>query len=202
VLSVNYRLGIMYGRAFREAPNTIWRGAAEYQDVVAAGRYLQSRPEVDAQKIGLWGGSYGGFLTAMGLARNSDLFKAGVDFHGVHDWSVFLTERPYFGSLATKPPDAEEAVKLAWESSPDAHVATWKSPVLLIHGDDDRNVPFSQTVDLVQRLRAQQVPFEQMILPDEIHMFLLWKNWMQAYAATAEFFDRTLKRGEKIGEGQ
>ena len=79
---------------------------------------------------------------------------------------------------------------------------TWKSPVLLIHGDDDRNVPFSQTVDLVQRLRAQQVPFEQMILPDEIHMFLLWKNWMQAYAATAEFLDRTLKREEKIGEGQ
>ena len=61
---------------------------------MAAGRYLQSLPEVDGEKIGLWGGSYGGFLTAMGLARNSDLFKAGVDFHGVHDWSVFLTERP------------------------------------------------------------------------------------------------------------
>ncbi|MGA7848008.1 MAG: prolyl oligopeptidase family serine peptidase, partial [Terriglobales bacterium] len=90
VLSVNYRLGIMYGRAFREAPNAVWRGAAEYKDVVAAGRYLQSLPEVDREKIGLWGGSYGGFLTAMGLARNSELFKAGVDFHGVHDWSVFL----------------------------------------------------------------------------------------------------------------
>ena len=84
----------------------------------------------------------------MGLARNSDLFKAGVDFHGVHDWSVFLTERPYFGNLATRPPDADAAVKLAWESSPDAYVSTWKSPVLLIQGDDDRNVPFSQTVDL------------------------------------------------------
>jgi len=62
--------------------NTIWRGAAEYKDVVAAGRYLQTLPDVDAEKIGLWGGSYGGFLTAMGLARNSDLFQAGVDFHG------------------------------------------------------------------------------------------------------------------------
>ena len=169
VLSVNYRLGVMYGRAFREAPNTVWRGAAEYKDVVAAGRYLQTLPEVDADKIGLWGGSYGGFLTAMGLARNSDLFKAGVDFHGVHDWSVFLTERPYFGNLALRPPDAEAAIKLAWDSSPDAYVSTWTSPVLLIHGDDDRNVPFSQTVDLVQRLRAQHVPFEQLIIPDEIH---------------------------------
>ena len=201
VLSVNYRLGVMYGRAFREAPNTIWRGAAEYKDVVAAGRYLQKLPEVDGEKIGLWGGSYGGFLTAMGLARDSELFKAGVDFHGVHDWSVFLTERPYFGNVATRPPDAEAAVKLAWDSSPDAYVSTWKSPVLLIHGDDDRNVPFSQTVDLVQRLRAQHVPFEQLILPDEIHGFLMWKDWVRAYTATAEFFDRTLKRGEKIGTG-
>jgi dipeptidyl aminopeptidase/acylaminoacyl peptidase len=199
VLSVNYRLGSMYGRAFREAPNTVWRGAAEYKDVVAAGRYLQSLPEVDGEKIGLWGGSYGGFLTAMGLARNSELFKAGVDFHGVHDWSVYLTEIPYFGNLALRPPDAETAVKLAWDSSPDAYVGTWKSPVLLIHGDDDRNVHFSQTVDLVQRLRGQHVPFEQLILPDEIHAFLMWRDWMRAYSATAEFFDRTLKRGEKIG---
>ena len=201
VLSVNYRLGVMYGRAFREAPNTIWRGAAEYKDVVAAGRYLQSLPEVDGEKIGLWGGSYGGFLTAMGLARNSDLFKAGVDFHGVHDWSVFLTERPYFGNLALRPPDADAAIKLAWESSPDAYVSTWKSPVLLIQGDDDRNVPFTQTVDLVQRLRAQHVPFEQIVLPDEIHGFLRWRSWVRTYTATEEFFDRTLKEGAKIGTG-
>lgn len=202
VLSVNYRLGIMYGRAFREAPNSVWRGAAEYRDVVAAGRYLEGLPEVDAGKIGLWGGSYGGFLTAMGLARNSDLFKAGVDFHGVHDWSVFLTERPYFGSIANKPPDAEAAVELAWKSSPDAYVNTWKSPVLLIHGDDDRNVPFSQTVDLVGRLRARHVPFEQMIIPDEIHGFLMWRTWIRTYGATADFFDRTLKRGGKVGEAE
>lgn len=201
VLSVNYRLGIMYGRAFREPPNTVWRGAAEYKDIVAAGRYLQSLPEVDADKIGLWGGSYGGFLTAMGLARNSDLFKAGVDFHGVHDWSVFLTERPYFGNLALRPPDIETAIKLAWDSSPDAYVSTWKSPVLLIHGDDDRNVPFSQTVDLVQRLRAQHVSFEELIIPDEIHGFLRWQDWVRAYSATAEFFDRTLKNNERIGGG-
>ena len=199
VLSVNYRLGIMYGRAFREAANSIWRGAAEYKDVVAAGKYLQSLPDVDKDKIGLWGGSYGGFLTAMGLARNSDMFKAGVDFHGVHDWSVFLTERPYFGSVALKPPDGDAAVKLAWESSPDAYVSTWKSPVLLIHGDDDRNVPFSQTVDLVQRLRKQHVSFEQLIIPDDIHGFLRWRNFLRAYQATDDFFDRTLKQGNRIG---
>ncbi|MBV9622454.1 MAG: S9 family peptidase [Acidobacteria bacterium] len=201
VLSVNYRLGIMYGRDFREPPNTVWRGAAEYKDIVAAGKYLQALPQVDAQHVGLWGGSYGGFLTAMGLAKNSDIFRAGVDLHGVHDWSVFLTQRDYFGNLALKPPDADAAVKLAWESSPDAYVENWRSPVLLIHGDDDRNVPFEQTVDLAQRLREHHVPFEQLILPDEIHDFLMWKTLIRAYGATADFFDRTLKKAQPIGEG-
>ncbi len=201
VLSVNYRLGVMYGRDFREAPNTIWRGAAEYKDIVAAAKYLQALPQVDSQRVGLWGGSYGGFLTAMGLAKNSDIFKAGVDFHGVHDWSVFLTQRPDFGNLALRPPDTEAAVKLAWESSPDAYVNSWRSPVLLIQGDDDRNVPFEQTVDLAQRLRDNHVPFEQLVLPDEIHGFLMWKSFIRAYGATADFFDRTLKQQEQIGEG-
>ena len=189
VLSVNYRLGIMYGRAFREADNASWRGAAEYKDVVAGAKFLQSLPTVDPKKIGLWGGSYGGYLTALGLARNSDMFAAGVDMHGVHDWSVFL---PHWENRPGAP-DAKEAEKLAFESSPDAAVSTWKSPVLLVHGDDDRNVPFGQTVDLAQRLRAQHVVFEELIFPDEIHDFLMWKNWIRAYSANAEFFERYLK---------
>ena len=189
VLSVNYRLGIMYGRAFREAANASWRGAAEYKDIVAGARYLQTLSIVDAKKIGLWGGSYGGYLTALGLARNSDLFAAGVDFHGVHDWSVFL---PRWENRPAAP-DAKEAEKLAFESSPDASVRTWNSPVLLIHGDDDRNVPFGQTVELAQRLREANVRFEELVFPDEIHGFLMWKSWIKAYGATAEFFDRMLK---------
>jgi len=189
VLSVNYRLGIMYGRAFREPPNSGWRGAAEYKDVLAGARFLQSQPTVDPKKIGLWGGSYGGYLTALGLARNSDIFAAGVDMHGVHDWSVFL---PHWENRPGAP-DAKEAEKSAFDSSPDAAVSSWKSPVLLIHGDDDRNVPFGQTVDLAQRLREQHVVFEELIFPDEIHDFLMWKDWIRAYAATADFFDRTLK---------
>ncbi|HSB74255.1 MAG TPA: prolyl oligopeptidase family serine peptidase, partial [Terriglobales bacterium] len=189
VLSVNYRMGIMYGRAFREAPHCGWKGAAEYQDIVAAAHYLQHLPTVDAHRIGLWGGSYGGLLTAMGLARNSDIFAAGVDFAGVHDWSAFLANFPGFKDA----PDAAEARKLAWESSPDAAVQHWSSPVLLIQGDDDPDVPFSQTVDLAQRLRANHVRFEQLVFPDEAHDMLLWRNWVAGYKATAEFFDRMLK---------
>ena len=191
VLSVNYRLGIMYGHDFREPANSGWRGASEYNDVLAGVKYLQSLPNVDPQRIGLWGGSYGGFLTAMGLARNSDIFKAGVDFHGVHDWSVRLFR---LGENAEEAPDFEEAKKLAFSSSPDSSVNTWRSPVLFIHGDDDRNVAFNQTVDLVQRLKKLGVHYEEIIYPDEIHDLLLWRDWVHAYDEGAKFFDRELKR--------
>jgi dipeptidyl aminopeptidase/acylaminoacyl peptidase len=185
VLSVNYRSGIGYGRAFREAPGRAGRGATEYRDVVAAGKFLQARSDVDASRVGLWGGSYGGFLTAMGLAHNSDIFAAGVDFHGVHDWPTDNWDGKNI---------APELTKLAHESSPISAVDTWKSPVLFIHGDDDRNVYFTQTVDLIARLRAKgAVTIEQLIFPDEIHDLLLHRDWLAAYEAEADFFDRYLK---------
>ena len=198
VLSVNYRTGIMYGRAFREPEHYGWRGASEYQDIVAGARYLQSLPNVDAEKIGLWGGSYGGYLTAMGLARNSDIFKAGVDLHGVHDWSARMGR---FGQQGGAAPDMREATQLAFSSSPNSSINNWKSPVLLIQGDDDRNVDFTQTVDLVQRLRSQAVPYELLVFPDEIHGFLRWESWMRAYAAGADFFNRVLVQNQKIALG-
>jgi dipeptidyl aminopeptidase/acylaminoacyl peptidase len=193
VLSVNYRSGIGYGRAFREAPGRAGRGATEYRDVVAAGKFLQSRPDVDPARVGLWGGSYGGFLTAMGLAHNSDIFAAGVDFHGVHDWPTDNWDGKNI------PP---ELTKLAHESSPVNAVETWKSPVLFIHGDDDRNVYFAQTVDLIARLRARDVHVEQLVFPDEIHDFLLHRNWLAGYHAEADFFDRQLKNSASAANGK
>jgi dipeptidyl aminopeptidase/acylaminoacyl peptidase len=88
------------------------------------------------------------------------------------------------------------AAKLAYESSPLFSTRTWRSPVLLIHGDDDRNVPFTETTTLVEALRRQGVPFEQLVFPDDVHDFLLHRNWMRAYEASAEFFDRKLRRSE------
>jgi len=199
VLSVNYRLGVMYGRAFRDPPKSVWRGASEYQDVLAGAKFLQTLDNVDSQRIGLWGGSYGGFLTAMGLARNSDIFKAGVDFHGVHDWATFLPKwaEEVDARNADVASDVKEARELAFKSSPVASVGTWRSPVLFVHGDDDRNVPFQQTTDLVEKLRAQNVAFEELIFPDEIHDLLRWNDWVRAYRATAEFFDRKLPASSK-----
>ena len=190
VLSVNYRSGIGYGLDFREALNYGAMGASEFNDVEGAGLYLRSRTDVDPQRIGLWGGSYGGYLTALGLARSSDIFAAGVDMHGVHDWN---TEIPNFAP-SYKPTDQPDAARLAWESSPLSSINTWRSPVLLIQGDDDRNVPFSEMVDVAEALRKKGVEFEQLVFPDEIHDFLLHRTWLAAYNAAADFFDRRLKQ--------
>jgi dipeptidyl aminopeptidase/acylaminoacyl peptidase len=188
VLSVNYRSGIGYGLNFREALNHGATGASEYNDVQGAGLFLRTRSDVDPSHIGVWGGSYGGYLTALALARSSDLFAAGVDMHGVHNWNEELKNwGPY------DPAGNSEFARLAWESSPMASIQNWRSPVLLVHGDDDRNVPFSETVNLADALRKQGVHFEELILPDEIHGFLLHKSWLAAYGAAADFFDRQLK---------
>jgi dipeptidyl aminopeptidase/acylaminoacyl peptidase len=194
VLSVNYRLGIGYGLAFHDPEHAGPRGAAEYLDVIAAGKYLQSRNDVDAKRIGIWGGSYGGYLTALALGRNSDVFAAGVDIHGVHNWNRQGRTPPDVASAIAgdgiTDADLKEAARVTYESSPIAAVTTWKSPVLLIHADDDRNVEFHQTVDLKQRLLARGVKVDELVIPDDIHDFLLWHTWKTVISATGEYFDR------------
>jgi dipeptidyl aminopeptidase/acylaminoacyl peptidase len=188
VLSVNYRSGIGYGRDFREALRYGASGGSEYQDVVAAGKYMRARADVDPKRVALWGGSYGGYLTAMGLAHNSDMFAAGVDIHGVHDWN---SEIPNFMPAYDSLHYATES-KTAYLASPLAAISGWRSPVLLIHGDDDRNVPFTESVTLAYELRKRGVPVEELVFPDEIHDFLLWRNWVSAYRAADEFLGRRL----------
>lgn len=194
VLSINYRLGIGYGYDFHRPPNAGVRGASEYLDVKAAAVYLGSRPDVDPARIGIYGGSYGGYLTALALGRNSDLFAAGVDAHGVHDFTADGGARLGGTGWRFEPSDREKAAEVAWNSSPVSSVSTWKSPVLLIHGDDDRNVRFSQTTDLVRRLAAAGVPYEEIVIVDDTHHWMRHANQMRVNAAVVEFFDRKLKR--------
>ena len=181
VMSVNYRSGVGYGRSFRTAPNTGGRGNAEYQDVVAGGKYLQARPDVDPNRIGIWGLSYGGVLTSQALARNSDIFKAGVDLAGVHLWGSSLD------------PDAE-----SFKSSTVGAIDGWKSPVLLVHGDDDRNVAFQQTTGLVQLLRQRDVYFELIVFPDDTHESLLHSRWMYTLDRMDAFLRKFLAGGSTL----
>jgi dipeptidyl aminopeptidase/acylaminoacyl peptidase len=173
VMSVNYRLGIGYGRSFRQAANANARGNSEYQDVLAAGRYLQTRSDVDPNRVGIWGLSYGGLLTAQALARNSDLFVAGADLAGVH---------LYGNSLDT--------AAVSFKSSAVGAIDGWKSPVFLVHGDDDRNVDFAQTVGLVSLLRARNVYYELMVVPDDLHESQIHENWVVTFNRMGDFFKR------------
>ena len=187
VLSVNYRSGTGYGLNFREALNYGATGASEFQDVLGAALYMKNRPDVDPKRIGIYGGSYGGYLTAHALARASDLFAAGVDIHGVHDWNVGI--RTFIPSYNPGP----EIERRNFQSSPLYYIKGWRSPVLLIHGDDDRNVSFAETVTLAEALRKQGVTFESLVIPDEVHGFLRYDSWLRVFKASADFFDKHLK---------
>jgi dipeptidyl aminopeptidase/acylaminoacyl peptidase len=185
VLSVNYRRGIGYGRSFQRADSTNRQGNAEYRDVLAAGRYLQTRADVDPARIGIWGLSYGGLLTAQALARNSDLFVAGADLAGVHLYDNVI-----------------DTAAMSYRSSAVSAMSTWKSPVFLVHGDDDRNVDFAQTVGLVQLLRAHNVPHELIVVPDEPHESLLHSRWIDTWEQIGDFLHRTVwKKEALVGEG-
>jgi len=175
VLSVNYRSGVGYGRSFRNAPRTNAAGNSEYQDVLAGGKYLQTRADVDPNRVGIWGLSYGGLLTAQALARNSDIFKAGVDLAGVHLYGNSLD------------PGA-----LSYQSSAIGAIDGWKSPVLLIQGDDDRNVAFQQMTGLVQLLRQRDVYFELIVFPDDVHESLLHSRWLYTLDRMEKFLHKFL----------
>ena len=173
VLSINYRGGIGYGNSFRRAPDTNARGNSEYQDVVAGAQYLQARADVDPARIGIWGLSYGGLLTSQALARNSDIFVAGVDLAGVH----------LYGNTI-------DTAAVSYRSSAISEIGSWKSPVFLVHGDDDRNVDFSQTIGLVQLLRAHGVHYELMVIPDDLHESMLHGIWMDTWNRIGDFLQR------------
>jgi dipeptidyl aminopeptidase/acylaminoacyl peptidase len=173
VMSINYRSGVGYGKSFRQAPGTEARGNSEYQDVVAGGKYLQSRPDVDAARVGIWGLSYGGLLTSQALARNSDMFIAGVDLAGVHLYGQSLADSA-----------------LSYRSSAISAIDTWKSPVMLLQGDDDRNVDFGQMVGLVQLLRAHHVYYELTVIPDDQHESMIHSNWVTTFTKMGDFLHR------------
>jgi dipeptidyl-peptidase-4 len=180
VLSVNYRRGIGYGKSFKNAPGARDKGNSEYLDVVAGAKYLQQRADVDAGRVGIWGLSYGGLLASQALARNSDIFVAGVDMAGVHHYDYSL-----------------DTTSSAFKSAAIGAIDQWKSPVFLVHGDDDRNVDFAQTVGLVQLLRARKVYHELMVVPDDLHESMLHANWIDTFDRMGVFLKRFVWNREK-----
>jgi dipeptidyl aminopeptidase/acylaminoacyl peptidase len=187
VLSVNYRGGTGYGLEYREADNFGPGGASELNDVLGAITYLRGRQDVDSHRLGIWGPSYGGFMTALGLARASDALAAGVDYSGIHDWSTFL---PSVGV----PIDGGDAKRRAMESSPMATIDQWHSPVLLVQADDDRAVPSEQASELIDGLRSHNIDHDVILVPNEIHDMARYSSWMMLFNAANGYFDRKLNK--------
>jgi dipeptidyl aminopeptidase/acylaminoacyl peptidase len=185
VLSVNYRGGTGYGLRYREADAFGPGGGSELNDLLGAVEYLRGRPDVDGHRLGIWGASYGGLMTALGLARASDSLAVGVDYAGVHDWVTFLKE-------VGTPTGGAEDTRRAFESSPMATVEQWRSPVLVVQADDDRNVPAQQAAELIEGLRAHHVDHEVVVIPNEIHDLAHYSSWMSLFRAADGYLDRHL----------
>ena len=185
VRSVNYRGGIGYGLNYREAENFGAGGGSEVNDIFGALSYLKGRADVDAARIGVRGGSYGGLMTALALARASDQVAVGVDYAGVYDWGGLLEQ---YGAALSDP----ETVERARASSPISTIDQWRSPVLVVHADDDRNVNFSQSTQLVQDLRAHGVEHDTIVIPNEVHDLNRYSSWLTLFPATDDYLDRYL----------
>jgi dipeptidyl aminopeptidase/acylaminoacyl peptidase len=188
VLSVNFRGGTGYGLNFREPDEFAAGGGSEARDIAGAVAYLKSRGDIDAARIGVYGMSYGGVMTSLALARYPNDFAVGIDMAGVHDWKSFLPE-------LTAPGASPAVAEVAFQSSAMGTIKNWRTPVLLVHGDDDRAVVFSQTVELVRGLRKEtNVEPELLIIPNEVHDFILHRSWRRVFEATHEFLDRYLQQ--------
>jgi len=185
VLSVNYRGGLGYGLDYREANAFGPDGGSELNDLMGAVAFLKARADVDPRRFGIYGASYGGLMTALGLARASNDIAAGVDYAGVYNWSTMLAQ------TGTPPADAA-AAQLAVASSPIATIERWKSPVLIVQADDDRNVPAAQASELIIDLRRHGIPHEAIMLPNEVHDMTRHADWMTLFHATDSFFRRRL----------
>ncbi len=187
VLSVNYRGGTGYGLDYREADNFGPGGGSELNDLVGAITYLRGRQDVDSHRLGIWGPSYGGLMTALGLARASDALAAGVDYAGPYNWSTFL-------SSVGEPIDGGDANRRAVESSPIATIDQWHSPVLLVQADDDRVVPSQQAAELIEGLRSHNIDHDVIMIPNEIHDLARYSSWMMLFNAADVYFDRHLDK--------
>ena len=190
VLSVNYRSGIGYGLNFREALNFGNSGGSEFNDVMGAGLYMAvatGRRSQTHRRVGRI------------LRRLSDRAWRSPEpaTYSPQAWTCTASRTGAFVEIASSPhlngDQLREIERTALQSSPLADVKSWRSPVLLIHGDDDRNVAFNQTERLVEALRAQGVDFEELIFPGEVHEFLLEESWIKAYRAAGDFLARKLK---------
>ncbi|HEU5180933.1 MAG TPA: prolyl oligopeptidase family serine peptidase [Candidatus Polarisedimenticolia bacterium] len=190
VFEVDYRGSSGYGRAFRTDVSG-YLGGKDLDDILSGVDFLKTLPQVDTRRIGIYGGSYGGFMAEIALFRHPGLFAAGAALRPVADWANYYRSNIFYctqrlGTLEDNP----EAYR---RSSPINFAEGLQDPILLLHGVLDSNVPFQDTVQLTDRLQRYGKSFELMIYPREDHTFTEPENWIDQYSRILDFFVRHLK---------
>ncbi|HHY75543.1 MAG TPA: S9 family peptidase [Firmicutes bacterium] len=198
VLSVNFRGGTGYGRDFREALYHKM-GVDDVADVIAAADYLKALSYVDPEGVGVYGLSYGGYLTLHCLTQYPDVFRCGINIAGIWDevqWTKWADKRYgkraglFKAFLGGEPEDSPELYR---QASPKTFAANMKAPLLNVHGTADMNVDFQQMDSIIRDLVDLGKDFEVIYYPDEVHTFAKKKTWMDAMPKMKRFFDRHLK---------
>ena len=187
VFDLDYRGSSGYGRAWRTGVY-LHLGGKDLDDVLGAVDYARKLGNIDMDHIGIWGSSYGGFMTNMAMFLAPGAFRAGAAFSAVNDWenyNAFYTEQ-----RLGKPQDYPEAYR---RSSPIHFSSALSHPLLMVHGMVDNNVMFQDAVQLAEKLIHEGKPFEQAYYPEENHVFERDEAIGDAFRRAAGFFDRNLK---------
>ncbi|MEW6323133.1 MAG: S9 family peptidase, partial [Acidobacteriota bacterium] len=187
VLDPDYRASAGYGRDWRTAIYR-WMGGHDLNDVVDGAAYLARAHRVDPARIGVYGGSYGGFITLMAMFTSPDTFAAGAALRPVTDWAHY--NHPYTSNILNEPQADIEAYR---KSSPIYHAEGLKGALLICHGMVDTNVHFQDSVRLVQRLiELRKENWELAVYPVEDHGFVEPTSWADEYSRILRLFERTM----------
>ncbi len=190
VLDVDYRASSGYGRDWRTA---IYRhmGGKDLEDIVDGAKYLSSAHGVNPKRIGVYGGSYGGFITLMAMFTTPDVFAAGAALRPVTDWAHY--NHGYTSNILNEPHRDAEAYR---RSSPIYFAQNLKGALLICHGMVDTNVHFQDSVRLTQRLiELRKEKWELAVYPVENHGFTEETSWADEYKRILKLFEDNLRQG-------
>ena len=187
VLDLDYRGSTGYGRDWR-SDVYLHLGGKDLEDVLGAVDYLKTLGNIDTNRLGIWGVSYGGFMTNMAMFLAPGTFKAGSSWAAVNDWENY--NAGYTGQRLNSPASNPEAYR---RSSPIHFSNQLQDRLLIIHGMVDDNVLFQDAVQLTEKLVQEGKTFDHMFYPQESHGFIRDQTWIDALRRTTEWFDRYLQ---------
>jgi dipeptidyl aminopeptidase/acylaminoacyl peptidase len=193
VLSVNFRGGIGYGKEFLNSLH-MKMGVDEVIDVINGGKYLQAQSFVDPERVGVWGLSYGGYMTLHALGKHPGTFCMGINVAGVFNWEtqikIYNGRGSFVRFMGGTPEESPEAYRVG---SPITYVQNIDVPLFNLQGTADRNVPFSQMDEIVKCMVKYNLDFEVMYYPDQVHVFQDGDVWRNAFPKIEKFFEMHLK---------